>query len=222
MKNVLITGIGRGIGQALAKKFLDEGYFVLGTTRDGKIDFKNGNLSVHQLELTSKASIVRCADEILGSKKSIDILINNAGGLFDEEETTVIPDKLRETLEVNLISPIDLTERILSAVNQGGHIVNISSTAGSLSLVGNESHMEGHYPAYKISKVAVNMYTRTLALRFKDKITVSSVHPGWVKTEMGGENATETPEQAAESIFKLAISKPESGQFWFNGEKIPW
>ena len=222
MKNVLITGVSKGIGKALAQKFLQEGYFVFGTSRDGKVDFTNANLSIHQLELTSTASIVKCSSEIINSKKKVDILINNAGGLFDEEETTVIPEKLRQTLEVNLIGPIDFTERILSEVNIGGHIINVSSTAGSLSLAGHESHFEGHYPAYKISKTAVNMYTRTLALRLKDKIAVSSVHPGWVKTDMGGQEADVTPEEAASNIFKLAISNPESGQFWFNGEKLAW
>jgi len=222
MKNVLITGISKGIGKALAQKFLSEGYFVFGTSTDGKVDFTNENLSVHQLELTSEASIMRCSTEIINSDKKIDILMNNAGALFDEDDTTVVPEKLRKTLEVNLIGPIDLTERILPIMNEGGHIVNTSSSAGSLTLVGHESHFEGHYPSYKISKVAVNMYTRTLALRLKDNITVSSVNPGWVKTDMGGQEADITPAEAAENIFKLAISRPETGQFWFNGEKMPW
>ncbi|HAO64469.1 TPA: hypothetical protein DCQ44_00620 [Candidatus Taylorbacteria bacterium] len=221
MKNVLITGISKGIGKALAQKFLKEGFFVFGTATNGGVDFTDNNLSVIQLELTSKESIDACASTILQSGKKIDILINNAGGLFDEDDTVVVADKLRKTLEVNLIGPIDLTEQILSAINSGGHIVNLSSTAGSLSLVGHESHFEGHYPAYKISKAAVNMYTRTLALRLKD-IIVSSVHPGWVKTNMGGSDADVTPEEAAENIFKLAISNPETGQFWFNGKKLPW
>ena len=222
MKNVLITGINKGIGKALAEKFLKEGRFVIGTSRNGKADFSNENLAVLKLELTSTRSIRKCAEAVTKSGKNIDILINNAGVLLDEDDTTVITKKLRETLEINVVGPIDFTEQVLAKINNGGHIVNISSTAGSLTLAGHESHMEGYYPAYKISKTAINMYTRTLALRLKDKITVSSVHPGWVKTEMGGDSATETPQEAAESIFKLAISNPESGQFWHNGEKLPW
>jgi NAD(P)-dependent dehydrogenase (short-subunit alcohol dehydrogenase family) len=69
------------------------------------------------------------------------------------------------------------------------------------------------------------MYTRTLANRLLNEgqdITVSSVHPGWVRTEMGGEEAPMIPEEAAEHIFKLATSKVETGQFWFKGEKYPW
>jgi NAD(P)-dependent dehydrogenase (short-subunit alcohol dehydrogenase family) len=84
--------------------------------------------------------------------------------------------------------------------------------------------MQHYYPCYKISKCALNMYTRTLASRLnEDKITVSSVHPGWVRTEMGGEDADMSPEEAAAHIYELAIKPPkESGQFWFKGEKMSW
>ena len=222
MKNVLITGISKGIGKALAEKFLKEGYFVFGTSVDGQTDLTNENLSVIQLELSSPESIANCANTIIQSGKKIDIQINNAGAILDEEETTVVPEKLRKTLEINLIGPIDLTEKILPVVNEGGHIVNVASSAGSLGLPISESHEMGHYPCYKISKTAVNMYTKTLAARLKGKATVSSVHPGWVKTDLGGKEAPVTPAEAAENIFKLAVSQPETGQFWFNGEKMPW
>ena len=67
------------------------------------------------------------------------------------------------------------------------------------------------------------MYTCTLALRLKDSdITVSSVHPGWVKTDIGGQEADITPDQAAEGIFDVAVSRPETGKFWFGKEKLPW
>lgn len=222
MKNVLITGISRGIGKALAQKFLKEGYFVVGTYVSGEIDFSHENLIVYKLDLAARESIVECSSAISNSGKKIDILINNAGVLLDEDETVVVPEKLTKTLQVNLIGPIDFTEHILSVVNKGGHIINISSTAGSLSHTGHGAHIEGHYPAYKISKAAINMYTRTLSLRLKDNIIVSSVHPGWVKTDMGGEDADITPEEAAGNIFNFAITSPETGQFWFNGEQIAW
>jgi NAD(P)-dependent dehydrogenase (short-subunit alcohol dehydrogenase family) len=141
-------------------------------------------------------------------------------------------DKLRKTLEVNLIGTIDFTEHIIPSMDKSAHIVNISSSAGSLNDTDMEdaktSHFPFHYPAYKISKCALNMYTRTLAMRMQhernseDFITVSSVHPGWVKTAMGGDDANLTPEEAAGNIYTLAISKPETGQFWFNGKKHPW
>ena len=223
MKNVLITGISKGIGKALAVKFLKEGYFVIGTSLTGSVDFSDKNLAVYKLDLSSEESIEKCSLEILKLENNIDILINSAGVLLDEEELTVIRKKLEKTLKINLVGPIDFTEHILEKVSIGGHIINISSSAGSLAHTGHPgSHFPGHYPAYKISKTAINMYTRTLALRLKDKIIVSSVHPGWVKTDMGGEEADITPEEAAENIYNFAITKPKTGEFWFKGEQMPW
>ena len=237
MKTVLITGIGRGIGRALAEKFLIESYRVIGTSTTGKVDFTHPNLVVHQLDLTVPESIDRCCADIAKaiekSSQGIYILINNAGVMFDEDETSVVVDKLRKTLEVNLIGTIDFTEHIVPLMKKSGHIVSLSSSAGSLADTESiaKSRFPYHYPAYKISKCALNMYTRSLALRLKhedapaggaDFITVSSINPGWVKTAIGGDDADLTPEQSAENIYKLAISKPETGQFWFNGEKYPW
>ena len=143
--------------------------------------------------------------------------------LLDEEETSVVNEKLRATLEVNLIGTIEFTEQILPILTSGGHIINISSSAGSLNLPAEHDHYPNHYPSYKISKTALNMYTRTLAGRLEDKgIRVSSVHPGWVKTDMGGPDAEMEPAEAAEHIFRLAISQVETGQFWHKGEKFPW
>ncbi len=217
MKTVLITGIDKGIGKALAEKFLAEGYFVVGTIFR-ETDLSHKNLTIYNLDLSNPESINECSQKV----GNIDILINNAGVMADEEETSVVTDKLRKTLEVNLIGTIDFTERLLNNLNEGGHVVNISSSAGSLDNVGKTSHKPQHYPSYKISKSALNMYTKTLALKYKDDFIVSSVHPGWVKTDMGGEEADLTPREAAENIYKIAISNPETGQFWFEGEKFPW
>jgi NAD(P)-dependent dehydrogenase (short-subunit alcohol dehydrogenase family) len=234
-QTVLITGIGRGIGRALAERFLIEGHKVIGTIREESIDFTHPNLIVHNLDLSKPESIEKCANDILRLNIDIDIMINNAGALFDEEETTLIVEKLRKTLEVNLIGTADFTERLLTNISVGGHIINISSSAGSLEDTDMEdaktSHYPFHYPAYKISKCALNMYTRTLAMRMErdgknqggDMYTrVSSIHPGWVKTQMGGEEADFTPEEAAEKIYKFAITRPETGQFWFDGKKREW
>ncbi len=224
VKTILITGVDKGIGRALARKFLDEKYIVIGTYLSDQPDFSDKYFSCYPLDLSSSASIVSCIKEIDKAKHRFDVQINNAGALFDEEETEVVISKLRQTLEVNLIGTIDFTERMLSHINPGGHIINISSTAGSLELAGTgASHYPYHYPSYKISKAALNMYTRTLAPRLEKKdIVVSSVHPGWVKTDMGGTEAELTPEEAAELIFEFASTHPETGRFWHAGEPVPW
>jgi NAD(P)-dependent dehydrogenase (short-subunit alcohol dehydrogenase family) len=219
MKIILITGISRGIGRAVAEKFLSNGDFVIGTSTSGVVPWSHKNLTILKLDLADSKSIEQCAENILASNKSIDIFVNNAGAWFEETHGPKIEiDKLRKTLEVNLIGVIDLTERIVPIMNNGGHILNISSRAGSLNYIHHAKH-----PAYKISKVGLNMFTRILAIRLKDKVTVSSVHPGWVKTDMGGMDADITPEEAAGDIFNLALdSKLETGQFWFKGGKFPW
>ncbi len=222
MANIVVTGTGRGIGKALARKFAAEGHSVTGTYLSGDAE-KGACEAVWRLDLSSQESIASCAEEIARSGRKIDILVNNAGILLDEDETAVDIPKLRRTMEVNVIGTADFTERMVPLMAEGGHIVNISSTAGSLELVDDgKSHYPGRYPAYKISKAALNMYTRTLAGRLMGHSAVSSVHPGWVRTDMGGPEADMSPEEAAEGIYALAVARPETGQFWFKGEKIPW
>jgi len=220
MKTILITGVSRGIGHALAKRFLDNGDFVIGTSTKGEVDLKSENLIVFQLDLSKPESIKECAENIIKLGRKIDIHINNAGIVIEKEvnQQKINIDYLRQTLEVNLIGTIDFTERVIDLLNDGGHLINISSRAGSLG----HTKYTLNYPDYRISKTAINMLTKILALRLKDRAIVSSVHPGWVKTDMGGEEADITPEEAAEDIFKLANSKVETGQFWFKGEKFPW
>ena len=223
MTTILITGISRGIGRAIALRFLDEGYFVIGTSTSGEVDFTSDNLIVYQLDLSKSKSIKDCADKIISANKKIDILINNAGVALDIEKEEMDILDLRQTIEINLIGTIDFTEQIIPTMNIGGHILNTSSSAGSLSRTIESD--DWSYPAYRISKTAINMYTRTFAIRLKDKILVSSYHPGWVKTDMGGTDADMTPEEASSYAFGLAtkgFGTIETGQFWFKGEKFAW
>lgn len=217
---VLITGASRGIGRTLAKKFLAEGYFVICTSTKGHVDIEHENIKAFLLDLSQPESIKECAKNIAEIGKKIDVLINNAGIVVEEEvnEQAIVTDYLRKTLEVNLIGTVDFTEQIIPLLNEGAQIINMSSSAGSLGHKGYTSN----YPSYRISKAGLNMLTKILAKRLAGKIKVSSVHPGWVKTDMGGEEADITPEEAAEDIFKLVNSDVETGQFWFKGAKFPW
>ena len=223
MKTALITGVGKGIGKALAEKFISEGYFVVGTYNSQKPDEEKNFVSV-ALDLSNEKSIANCVKEIGKLGKKIDILINNAGAMFDDGEILLSTDKLRQTLEVNLIGTADFTEKIIPNLSKGAHIIFISSEAGSITLTEKGiSHEPGCYPAYRISKAALNMYMATLAGRtMKDGLIVSAVHPGWVRTSLGGDDAPILPEEAASDIFKFAVSKPQTGGFWFKGKREPW
>ncbi len=215
MKKVLITGVSRGIGKATAQKFLDEGWSVLGTSTSGESVLKHPNLKTYKLDVVSPKSIEKFVGQIGELKDKIDVLVNNAGVYPDREDGTMPISILRKTLEVNLIGLADLCERLLPYINRGGHIINISSGAATIT------EFSGSYvPAYQISKAALNMYTRTLASRLAGKgITVSSFDPGWVKTDMGGKEA---PRDPAEEIYELATSKVDSGYFWRQGKKRSW
>jgi NAD(P)-dependent dehydrogenase (short-subunit alcohol dehydrogenase family) len=217
MKTIIITGISRGIGKATAQKFIEEGYKVIGLSQSGKSPFQHQNLEVYQTDISNPTSIKSFVDQLISKSIKIDIFVNNAGILIDKGNGLTI-DILRKTLEVNLFGLIDLTEQIIPFMNNGGHIINLSSGLGSLT-----DATSGSYSTYRISKVAINMYTRTLAAQLNNRgIRVSSLDPGWVKTDMGGLGAARTPSEPANEIYELAVSKVDSGFFWHTGKKRDW
>ena len=219
MNKVLITGVSRGIGKATAEKFLKEGWNVIGTSTTGKALIKHNNLEMYKLNMLESSNIRNVVEKIATAGERLDVLINNAA-ISDRDRTasTINIDDLRRVLEVNLIGLIDLTEGLLPYINDGGQVINISSGVGSLT------EFRGVWAlAYSISKAALNMYTLNLASRLKNrKIIVSSLTPGWVRTDMGGPSATRDVSEPAIEIFDLANSKGESGQFWASGHKRHW
>ena len=219
MNRVLITGVSRGIGRAVAEKFLQEGWSVIGTSTSGTSPIEHGALTVHVLDMLDPKSIKKFADAIVGSEQIINVLINNAGiSVNNDGPQSVVIDSLRKILEVNLVGLIDLTERLLPVIAKDGHVINISSGLASLT------EGSGTYaPAYSISKTALNKYTRILAGRLAGRrIIVSSIDPGWVRTDMGGSAAPRDPSEPAEEVFSLATSNIESGNFWHRGRKRSW
>ncbi|MBI2064247.1 MAG: SDR family NAD(P)-dependent oxidoreductase [Candidatus Yanofskybacteria bacterium] len=226
MKTVIITGASRGIGLAIVKKFLAEGWRVIGTYLNTSIPLQDDNLIAIQYDQSNSESIAKTAARIKETSPHIDALINNAGILLDANDNTANPDKVRKTLEVNVVGAVDLTEQLLSLFQKGSHIININSGYGSISapILDDETSA-----GYRISKAALNMYTRHLAFRLESRgIIVSSLAPGWVKTDMGYSVATETegpdrtPEQAADDIFQVVATVKETGQFWRLGKKTEW
>ncbi|MBL4644495.1 MAG: SDR family NAD(P)-dependent oxidoreductase [Candidatus Pacebacteria bacterium] len=219
MKTVFITGTSRGIGKALAQKFLKEGWRAFATSLTGELDYTHKDLIVLNLDITDHEAIKRVSNKMVEEKIKIDVLINNAGVLLDKDDESVEIERLRDTLEVNLFGTIAITQSLLPFINSGGKIINISSSAGQLT----RDVTSTRYPGYKISKTALNMFTVTLAKRLEsDNITVASVHPGWTKTDMGGSGAEFTPEEAAGYIYDFSQKDVESGKFWFRGERMDW
>lgn len=225
MKTVLITGASKGIGLATTKKFLDEGWAVVSTYLNTPVPLQHQYLKTIQYNQGDPASIGNLAKNVGEMMPHLDALINNAGVLLDAEAVVADPRIVRETFEVNVVGVIDITERLLPLFSQGGQIVNMDSGHGAFSSPIDNASTAG----YRISKAGLNMYTRHLAFRLKDRgVIVSSIAPGFVKTDMGYSIATEdkfpsrTPEQAADDIFSLVTTVTESGQFWRYGKKQEW
>jgi len=210
-KKIVITGGNRGVGFALVSKFLAEGFQVMATTRTGEIALQHPNLEVVQLDVTSVSSIQKAVLEIKEKFQSIDLLINNAGVGLDLDQNYPEIDVVKATFETNVFGLLNFTESCLDLILDGGTIFNISSVMGML----NRDKIVPNATAYRMSKSALNMYTRTLSARLQERnISVNSIHPGWVKTDMGGADADITPEFSANGIFELYQKKIPTGTFW--------
>lgn len=222
-KTVLITGVSKGIGKSLTKKMLADNYFVIGTSRDGNLkEFEGENFYHLALDLTSPESIDKAHESILNKFLQIDILINNAGVGPDLGSQEPDRKSFTQTFEVNVSGTVFFTEPLIKLIPQNGKIINISSRMGSMDECETSDSI-----AYRMSKSALNMYTKILTNRLKGKIKVASVHPGWVKTtirESNLVNGTLTPEESAARIFSFIKSDFESGMFWNaeKGAKILW
>ena len=211
-KTVLITGASSGIGWSLTQKFLNENYIVIGGSRSGKIEgIANTDLYVVPLDVTDEKSIFEAGKSIRAQFSSIDLLINNAGVGLDLATFKPEMELLKATFETNVFGLIHFTESILDLIPAKGTIFTISSVMGML----NRESLLANATAYRMSKAAVNMYTKTLAARLADQnINVNAIHPGWVKTNMGGEGAAITPEFSANGIFQLYEKNIPTATFW--------
>ena len=177
-----------------------------------------------RVDVTSCRSIRSCVTAVGERRGRVDVLVNNAGIMIDPRGSRFLDSKLdtyRDTLETNFFGPLQLAQAVipLMKANGYGRIVNVSSGLGQLSDMGSGT------PAYRISKVALNALTRMLATEFREtNILVNSMCPGWVNTRMGGERATRTPEQAAETAVWLATLPNDgpTGGFFRDRQPIPW
>lgn len=220
MKTVVITGANRGIGLATTKVFLDAGWKVIAATRSGQMPVEHEDLSIIAYDQSSPESIARAAEQI----PQFDVLINNAAALFDRDDVMIRIDKLRQTLETNLIGLVDFTERLVPKLLPEGHIINVSSRSGALAKdAADDDPDKSDATAYRIAKAALNMYTVSLADRLAaQKIIVSAFSPGWVRTDMGGEQADRDPAEPAKELYDLAVTKVPTGQFWQKGKQRGW
>jgi NAD(P)-dependent dehydrogenase (short-subunit alcohol dehydrogenase family) len=229
MAVALITGANRGIGLALVKAYAGRRDKVFAAIRrtsdrtelDAFVETQRKWVEVIEMDVSDPADIGKVRRKL--EAEPIDVLVNNAGVMGPDHQTATDMDYdgLAETLSVNSIAPLRVSNAFLPNVKAAkGKIIALSSQMGSMQSASTDSL------AYRVSKAALNRLMRGLATELKPQgIPVLIVHPGWVKTEMGGEGATLSPEESAAQLLKLIdkLDLASTGRFLaWNGKELAW
>ena len=202
LKTILITGSNRGIGLELVKESLSKNFSVIGTFRNKEnsqelFQLSSNNIKLFEMDVVDEKSVLDVSKNI---HNPIDYLICNAGinngygSIFDQDHTH---EKMLEVLNVNVIGSILTVKHFSKILNKDAKIILISS------IMGVQNHSGSSATIYRASKAAVNNIMISISEEFKSKkITVASFHPGWVRTDMGGPNATLSTKESASSLIK--------------------
>ncbi len=226
----MITGANKGIGREVARQLAGKGFHVLVGARNRNAGRKavdeiakdGGKATFVEIDVSNSDSVTAAAREFPKVTDHLDVLVNNAGIIVDGDDSILkISDELlRKTLETNTLGALRMTRVFASflAKSKAPRVINVSSGGGQLT-----DGADGWAPAYCISKTALNGVTSQLATALP-KVAVNSVCPGWVRTDMGGENASRSVEEGADTIVWLATSAPQSltGKFLRDRKEIPW
>lgn len=243
-KVVLITGAAKGLGFETAKQLGKKDFTIIVTARSQeKSDEAASKLKTLgidafgvKLDVNSQEEINKLVNLIGEKYGKLDVLINNAGVQLDfpgfmpgNSTETISIEILKQTFETNYFAPVALTQKLLPLIKKSddGRIVNVSSIMGSLALHSDKNSQIYSIKllAYNSSKTALNQFTLHLAEALKDtKIKVNSAHPGWVKTDLGGEYAPMTVEEGAKTLVDLSILDENgiTGGFIHLGNALPW
>ena len=241
MKTALVTGANKGIGHEVARQLAAKGFHVFVGARNAKAGRKaaeaiakqcharsatalqaGGKATFLEIDVADGDSVTSAAREFSKIEDHLDVLVNNAGIIVDGDEAIleISDDLFRKTLETNTLGPLRVTRAFtpLLRKSKAPRVINVSSGGGQLT-----GGADGWAPAYCISKTALNGVTVQLAAALP-KIAINSVCPGWVRTEMGGENASRSVEEGADTIVWLAAEAPHdlTGKFLRDRKEIPW
>ena len=229
MGKIVITGANRGIGLGLTKVFLSENHNVIATTRnpENSTDLLNlkknysETLDIIDLDLTNEYSITKFAKNI--PFEFIDILVNNAGFMekTNSSFTSLDISEVSKTIEINTLGPMKITQVLMNKLlnNSNSKSIFITSKMGSIA----DNH-GGSYYSYRMSKTALHMFCRSLSIDYPT-ITSMVIHPGWVKTDMGGPNAMISIQESCVGLTRVILeaTKSSSGKFIdFKGNDLPW
>ena len=223
-KVIAITGANRGIGLATAHELQKRGAKVVAGVREPHKMPAVSGIAVLELDAANPESCRTFVAQAEREHGRIDGLINNAGILVNPDTPVLelAENDLRRVLEVNLTGPIRLCQLVVPGMQSRGYgrIVNISSGLGAITDMG------GGYSSYRMSKLALNGFTRILAAELgpNSTVKVNSLDPGWVRTDMGGADATRDPSEPAREIADLVSISAHgpSGGFFRRGEPREW
>ena len=223
-QTVLITGANRGLGLEFARQLHAAGAVVIGTARkpDSANDLKSLGVRVEQLDVTDAQSVAALAAKL--EDAPLDVLLNNAGifpnrGSFEGED----PAEALRVFDVNTIGPMRVTQALLPNLRGGDRklVMNMSSGLGSIANNG-----RGSSAAYRSSKSALNMLTKTMAMDLDSEgFIFVAMSPGWVRTDMGGERAQLSPEESVSGMLGVLapLTPADSGRYLsHDGKELPW
>lgn len=227
MRRVLVTGASRGIGLEFVRQFLERGDHVFAACRDPEgaynlHDLASDHLHLLTLDVAEEYSIETSSAVVRSQTDALDLLINNAGVSLDDDEFGSLNfESLLYTLRVNAVAPLLIAQRYLDLLQRGNDpkIVGITSEHGSLAF-----KPDGGPFGYSASKAALNMYMRTLAFAIPS-VTSFLLDPGWVRTDMGGSNASLSPERSVSGMMRVIdqTTRRDTGRFLrWDGAEEPW
>jgi len=233
----VVTGGNRGIGFEISRQLGKLQYKTVLTSRDGlkgkaaadKLQSEGLDVVYHPLDVTRPESVHRLLEFLGNAFGRLDVLVNNAGifpdGAPDKPQQSsvldVSVDVIETAFDTNLYGPLRVSQALLPLMRQNGYgrIVNLSTGLAQLS------EMRGSFPAYRFSKTSLNALTRMFAAELRtENILVNAVDPGWVKTKMGGPNATRSPAEAMDTIIWLATLPDDgpTGGFFRDRKSLSW
>ena len=219
MPTVVITGANRGLGLEFARQYSADGWGVVATARESSTELDALGVRVEQLDMRDLEAVAGLGDEI----DTLDLLIANAGTYGPKSvESADDAQGWLETFAVNTVAPFLLAQGLLPHVSRSrGKLIGISTRMGSI-----EDNSSGGFIAYRSSKSALNSAWRNLAIEARGRGIVAAVlHPGWVKTRMGGGSAPLEPKQSVAGMRRVieSLGPEQSGRFFsYDGSEIPW
>lgn len=225
-----VTGANRGLGLEVCRQLGRRGYAVILSSRDEQKGraaaepLRRAGMEVHlqRMDVADDRSVSEAAAAIERSIGRLDVLVNNAGILYDTWQRAAGADLnvVREAFETNTLGPWRVTQAFLPLLRKSKHgrIVNVSSGAGQLE------SLDGETPAYALSKVALNALTLMLAAELMpSRILVNAVCPGWVATDMGGKGGRPVEDGAAGIVWAATLTDDgPTGRSFRDGKPIPW